>query len=212
MLRIKKKNGKIVQAYKLGTENERLEQLITEGKIIDFGNGSFEVFSQEAVKSESGHGQVAYAGDWIRLDGADYPYPSKNEWFQENMRHINGDDYEQIPKELVGWTADMDMCPEVDFLIREKGLELVENNYDKYFSASLWGNPEVADRNAVLVFYNINYDNDGNVMDAEFNFVERTEFDRTYDVIRQHKSEEVIMENVHIVKLSIQRNKWLKLV
>ena len=48
-------------------------------------------------------------------------------------------------------------------------------NYDKYFSASLWGNPEVADRNAVLVFYNINYDNDGNVMDVEFNFVERTE-------------------------------------
>ena len=183
MLRIKKKSGKIVQAYKLGTETERLDQLIVEGKIIDLRNGSFEVFSQEAVKSESGHGQVAYAGDWIRLDGAGYPYPSKNEWFQENMRHIHGDDYEQIPNELVGWTADMDKCPEVDFLIREKGLELVEDNYEKYFRASLWGNPEAADRNAVLVFYNINYDNNGSVVDAEFNFVERTEFDQTYDVI-----------------------------
>lgn len=182
MLRIKKKHGKIVQAYRLGTEHERLVQLIAERKIIDLGNGSFEVFSQEAVKSESAHGQVAYAGDWIRLDGAGYPYPSKDDWFQNNMRHISGDDYEQIPKELIAWTAGMEMCPEIEFLIRETGLNLDENSFDKYYSAVLWGNPEVADRNAVLVFYSISYDG-GSVIDAEYNFVERKEFDRTYDVI-----------------------------
>lgn len=183
MLRIKKKHGKIVQAYKLGTEHERLEQLIAEGKIIDLENGSFEVFSQEAVKSESGHGQVAYVGDWVRLDGAGYPYPSKDNWFQGNMRHISGDDYEQIPKELMGWTADMEMCPEIEFLIREKGLKLDENGFDKYYSAILWGNPEAADRDAVLVFYSVSYNDDGAVTDVEYNFVERKEFDRTYDVI-----------------------------
>lgn len=183
MLRIKKKHGKIVQAYKLGTKHEQLEQLIAEGKIIDLENGSFEVFSQEAVKSESGHGQVAYAGDWIRLDGAGYPYPSKDDWVQDNMRHISGDNYEQISKELMGWTADMEMCPEIEFLIREKGLKFDKKSFDKYFSAILWGNLEAADRDAVLVFYSVSYNDDGAVTDAEYNFVERKEFDRTYDVI-----------------------------
>lgn len=183
MLKVKKKKGKIVQAYKLGEKHCFLEQLICENKIIDLKNGLYEVFSQEAVKSESGHGQVASVGDWIRVDGAGYPYPCKNDWFWNNMRHIEGDDYEQIPKELLGWTADMEMCPEVEFLVREKGLKLDESNFDKYFSAILWGNPEAADRNAVLIFYSISYKSDGTVEDAEYNFVERKEFERTYDVV-----------------------------
>lgn len=183
MLRIKKKKGKIVKAYKLGESHPVLAGLTDEGKIAALGDGTFEVFSQEAVKSESGHGQSALAGDWIRLDSAGYPYPCKDEWFQSNMRHIEGDDYEQIPKELCGWTADMGLCPEVEFLIREKGLKLDEAHPDKYFQAILWGNPEAADRNAVLVFYSIDYGEDGAVTDAEYNFVERKEFEKTYDVL-----------------------------
>ena len=65
MLRIKKKRGKIVQAYKLGVAHVVLEQLIKTGKVVDLKDGSYEVFSLEAVNSESGHGQVAYAGDWV---------------------------------------------------------------------------------------------------------------------------------------------------
>lgn len=183
MLRIKKKRGKIVQAYKLGKAHVVLEQLIQTGKIVDLKDGSYEVFSLEAVNSESGHGQVAFAGDWVRLDSAGYPYPCKDDWFQDNMRHIFGDDYEQIPKELTGWIADMETCPEIEFLIREKGLRLNENSFDKYFNAVLWGNLETANRKAVLVFYSISYADDGTIIDAEYNFVERQEFDRTYGVI-----------------------------
>lgn len=51
------------------------------------------------------------------------------------------------------------------------------------YSAILWGNPEAEDRNAVLVFYSISYSGDGTVLDAEYNFVEKKEFDRTCDVI-----------------------------
>lgn len=182
MLRIKKKHGKIVQAYKLGEANIVLEQLIETGKIIDLKNGTYEVFSQEAVNSGSGHGQMANVGDWVRLDSTGYPYPSKDNWFRHNMRHISGNDYEQVSKELKGWTANMEICPEIEFLIHNKGLKLNENDYEKFFSAILWGNPEVADRNAVLVFYSISYD-DGAVIDAEYNFVEREEFNRVYDMI-----------------------------
>ena len=56
-------------------------------------------------------------------------------------------------------------------------------SFDKYYSAILWGNPEAADRNAVLVFYSVSYGDDGRVTDADYNFVAKTEFDLSYDVI-----------------------------
>ena len=74
------------------------------------------------------------------------------------------------------------MCKEVSFLIREKGLVLDETNPDNYYSAVLWGTKEAAAKDAVLVFYNISYNDDGSVRDAEFNFVKREEFDKTYSV------------------------------
>ena len=91
MYKIIKKQGKIVEAYKLGEDNVLFKNLQKENKLLDLHNGKYEVFSQEAVNSESGHGQVAEKGDWIRLDSAGYPYPCTDEWFKENMRHIEGD-------------------------------------------------------------------------------------------------------------------------
>lgn len=183
MLKIKKKHGKIVKAYRLGDRHPILEGLMNQKKIVAAEDGSFEVFSQEAVQSGSGHGQKAENGDWIRLDSKGFPYPCKHDWFQENMLPAGGDDYEQIPKALSAWTADQEMCPEVEFLIREKGLKLNEGDFNKFFSAILWGNPEAADRNAVLVFYSISYADDGRVTDADFNFVTREEFDLNYNIL-----------------------------
>ena len=44
--------------------------------------------------------------------------------------------------------------------------------------------PEAAAEDAMIVFYSISYDDAGNVIDCDWNFVERGEFDRTYSVIR----------------------------
>ena len=51
---------------------------------------------------------------------------------------------------------------------------------ERYFGAVLFGAPLTAARNAVLLFYRIGYAEDGSVEDADFNFVERGEFERTY--------------------------------
>ena len=183
MLKIIKKKGQLVKAYRLGEENPVLDVLIRENRIKNMFNGTYEVFSQEAVKSESGHGQVACTGDWIRIDGAGFPYPCKNEWFQENYRHVGGDDYEQIPKVLLGWTAEQKMCPEVEFLIQNRGLILDNEHPDKFFQAILWGNPEAAAKDAILVFYDIVYEDERNILDVDYNFVEKREFERIYDVV-----------------------------
>ena len=183
MLNVIKKHGKIVRAYRLGQPHPVLDELMSKKQIIDLRNGTYEVFSQEAVKGGTGHGQLAEAGDWIRIDGDGYPYPSRDDWFRENLRHCEGDDYEQIPKPLKAWTADQPMCPEVRFLVEQKGLILDETKPNQYFNAILWGTRESAEKNAVLVFYDISRDEAGNVIDADFNFVGRAEFDRTYHIL-----------------------------
>ena len=183
MLKVMKKRGKIVQAYRLGEPHSVLDCLMKTNKIIDLHNGMYEIFSQEAVKAGSGHGQLACTGDWVRIDGAGFPYPNRADWFQENLRHISGDNYEQIPKLLYAWTSDMEICPEIQFLIQKKGLILNKNNPDQYFKAFLWNTQEVAAKDAVLIFYSISYDESGKILDAKFNFVERAEFERTYDIL-----------------------------
>ena len=175
-----KTKGKSVFAYRLGDRSAVVEQLMREGKIAVLENGDFEIFSQEAVNGGSGHGQVANADDYVKIDSMGYPYPNDAEFFAANHRHIAGDEYEQLPKELDAWTEDEPMCPEIEFLVREKGLLLDETDPARYFSALLWGTMEAAAKDAVLIFYHIDRDAEGAILDAEFNFVERSEFEKTY--------------------------------
>ena len=183
MMNVMKKHGKIVKAYQLGQAHPVLADLMENGKILDLENGTYEVFSQEAVKGGSGHGQLAQAGDWVRIDGAGYPYPSGNDWVRANLRPCGGDDYEQIPKALLAWRADQPMCREIQFLVDHKGLYLNEQDPGKYFNAVLWGTQEAAAKDATLVFYGIFRDDAGNIVDADFNFVEKTEFERDYNIL-----------------------------
>ena len=121
MYKVMKKQGKIVEAYRLGDNSKVLDDLEKNNKLLNLNDGRYEVFSQEAVNSESGHGQIAKKGDWIRLDSLGFPYPCTNEWFEKNLLHIKGDNYEQIPKSLKAWDYTQDMCKEIEFLIKEKG-------------------------------------------------------------------------------------------
>ena len=183
MLKVQKKQGKITQAYRLKEGHPFIENLMKENQIKKVNDNEYEVFSQEAVLTESGRGQLACSDDWIRIDNAGFPYPCTNEWFQQNLRHIEGDDYEQIPKVLSAWNADQPVCKEIEFLKTEKGLILDDANPDKYFQAILWGNPEAAPKDAFLIFYDITYDSDGNITDADYNFVQKNEFEKTYDIL-----------------------------
>lgn len=75
------------------------------------------------------------------------------------------------------------MCPEVEFLTEKKGLVIDRASSDRRYTAELWGTTEIAAEDAMIMFYSISYDDTGNVTDAEYNFVERSEFDRTYSVL-----------------------------
>ncbi|MDY5001849.1 MAG: hypothetical protein SO122_05250, partial [Eubacteriales bacterium] len=104
-------------------------------------------------------------------------------FFQKNHRHIEGDEYEQIPKPLLAWSIDEPVSKEVAFLILHKDLVLDLTSHDKFFTAPLWGTIESSPRDSVLVFYSVTRDDDGSIVDADFNFVARDVFEKTYSVI-----------------------------
>ena len=182
MIEIIKKTGKDTYAYKLGEDDEMITKLIKEGKIKALQDGRYEIFSQEAVHGQSGRGEVAKAGDFIKIDSAGFPYPNASEFFLKKHRQIGENLYEQIPEPLYAWTADQPMCPEVEFLMEHKGLVLNTEDENAYFKAVLWGTLEAAAKDAVLVFYSVDYV-DGKVVDADFNFVSRVEFNKCYRIL-----------------------------
>ncbi|MBQ1685133.1 MAG: hypothetical protein II072_06450 [Clostridia bacterium] len=178
-----KNKGKTVCAYKLGTDDGLLTELIKNGKLIPLENGDYEVMSQEAISGSTGKGQLAHTGDYIKIDSSGCPYPNTAEFFEQNHRHIEGCTYEQIPKPLKAWLFGEPMCEEILFLMQKKGLVIRPDDYDHYFTAPLFGTVESAARSAAIVFYSILRNELGGLLDIEFNFVARDVFDKTYSFI-----------------------------
>lgn len=176
-----KKNGILTFAYCLGVDDILLSDLFQAGLLRKRDN-LYEVFSQEALNDGNGCGEIVPEGYYIKLDSAGYPYPNDPAFFVENHRHVSGNCYEQIPTPRGIWTADSPWCEEMQFLVEKKGLVIRPGDPDNYFSAPLWGTVESAASDAVVLFYSIERDDIGVIRNIDFNFVVRTEFDKTYQV------------------------------
>lgn len=179
-MKVIKKEGKHIRAYRLGSESPILDKLIAGGQIVKRPDGSYEVFSREAV---NGTGQLAQEGDYIKLDSEGYPYPNYAKFFQNNHRHIAGDEYEQLPKPLEAWSLAEEETDVIRFLKEYKGLIIRPEDPKRYFTAPLWGTLESAASNAVIVFYSVERDESSEVLNVDFNFVARIEFEKNYCVI-----------------------------
>lgn len=181
-MRKARKKSMVVQAYRLGEKNDVVDGLTAEGEIRLRGDGTFEVFSQEA-KGESG--EIAQMGDYIKLDSSGMPYPNSAEFFEENHRHIAGEFYEQRSNVVFVWMYGDPVGEEIRYLIENKQLTLHEDDPTRYFQAPLWGTELSAAKDAVIVFYRIDRDEEGKICDAEFNFVAGDEFEKTYELLQE---------------------------
>lgn len=183
MIKVKKKEGKTVEAYRLGEEHVKLDELMEKKLLVEKKSGIYEVFSQEAVNKEGG--EIAHAGYYIKIDSAGYPYPLKSEYFLKEHKRLSGNKYEQIPKPLDAfvWSEGEEMCEEILYLIQEKALVIDKENEAKFYTAPLWGTMLSARKDAVVVFYQIERDETGKILDIDFNFVERSEFEKTYNYL-----------------------------
>ena len=180
-MRRARKKTVVIRAYRLGERNDGLDKLVAAGLVVLRDDGSYEVHTME---TKDGKGETAHAGDYVKLDAAGRPYPNKAEFFEKNHRHIDGDQYEQFPKDREVWMMGDAMCPEVEFLIEQGRLELHKEDPEHYFQGTGWGTKLTASSDAALVFYEIKRNAGGNIVDAEFNFVDREMFEKTYELIR----------------------------
>lgn len=171
--------NKIVQAYELGAGSEMEKKLIAEGKIVVTEDG-YELFSQEAV---NGTGEKAIPGDFFKLDSTGYPYPNERKWFFEHHRHLQGNDYQQLGKPLFIWQYGDPVSEELLYLLKTEKLHLNNNVHDRYFEAVLSGALLNAPRNATVVFYSVDRDENGKIIDISFNFVAKKEFETDYQIL-----------------------------
>ena len=169
--------GKTVEASRLGDNTPTERKLIMEGKIHLTDDGSYEIFSLEAV---NGNGERAERGDYIKFSSDGTPYPNTKEFFNANHRRISDNIYEQIPKPVDTWTADEEQSDVIRWLIENNRLVINPSDPERYFNAPLWGTLLSAAEDAVIIFYSITRDSDGNITDTDFNFIARDEFNLTY--------------------------------
>lgn len=181
-MRKAKKKALIVQAYRLGDKSSVIDKMIMEGKIKPKENGSFEVFSQEA-KGDSG--ELAREGDYIKIDSSGNPYPNSADFFEKNHQHVEGTYYKQKSKEVSVWMYGDPQGPEIRYLTEHKQLTFHESEPERYFQASLWGTMLSAAKDAVIIFYQIIRNETGEIQNIEFNFIERKEFDKTYELLSE---------------------------
>ena len=178
-----KSKKKIVTAYPLGAGHPMEETLLREGAILRLSDGSYELFSQEAV---NGHGQCAQAGDYFKVDtvaGRHYPYPNSREYFLSNHTHLTGDEYEQVNKPLLIWQSSDEPTEEVRWLVDTGRLTLKPQEPDRFFNAFLWGADLSAAADATLLFYSVDRDASGAITDINFNFVAKPEFEASYTIL-----------------------------
>lgn len=181
-MRKARKKEVIVHAYKLGEDNKKLDELMGQGLVSLQDDGSYEIHTAE---TEGGKGETAYAGDYVKLDACGRPYPNGARFFTAHHRHIQGDEYEQLTEEREVWTMGDEMCPEITFLLEQGKLSFHKEDPEHYFQGTGWGTKLSAASDAVVVFYEIRRDAKGQILDAEFNFVDRENFEKTYELLRE---------------------------
>lgn len=169
-----------IHALRLGDRTPEEIGLLDQGKLQIAPDGTYRVFSLEV---QAGDGEVAQPGDYVKFSSDGWPYPNTRAFFEANHRPLGEGLYEQIPRPLPTWTLEDGITPEITFLQQSKGLSFHPETPKAYFSAPLWGTTLAAARDAVILFYNIHRGEDGSILDIEFNFIAKHEFDLTYNRI-----------------------------
>lgn len=178
-----KNQGKMIHAYRLGDNTAMEAQLLAEGVLRKEADGTYQLFSREAVY---GTGERAQAGDYFKVEttpeGRHYAYPNAKAFFEAKHRLVDAAQclYEQLPQPLLVWQAQDPMCPEIAKLLRSEQLQLDPADPAHYFKAQLWGTVLSTPEDGTVIFYQVRHGADGTVEAVDFNLVAGEIFARDY--------------------------------
>lgn len=176
MKRVKKFNV-CVKAFELGRGNPLEDKLIASGKLIKHDD-YYEVFSIETARV----GELAYAGDYVKIDSSNMPYPNTRDRFLSNHIHIGGDDFIQYPQEVLSWTYGDVEDVNIKYLLKTKKLMINPDLADSFYKANLRGTFLTAKKDDLILIYGVK--KVGNkIISVDFNLIDKDEFDKTYEYI-----------------------------
>jgi hypothetical protein len=179
-MKIIKKKGNYIEAFQLGDKCELYEMLKKQNLVYQLDEELYSVFSTETL---NGSGELARRGDYIKIDNRGNPYPNSRQFFEANHRKVEKFLYEQIPIILDAWSIEEQKTEEILFLLENKILIINEDSEQKYFNADLWGARLSAAKDAVVVFYKVEREENNQIKTIDFNFVAWEEFERTYSIV-----------------------------
>ena len=170
---VMKKTDSPVRACRLGEDSPLERELLKQGLLRRLPDGGWEVFSQE---TGTAGGQIARAGDFVKVDGSGRPYPNSRVYFLANHRLAEGRWY-QLPKPLQAWQWGEAVPPELKELLESGRLRIEAREEERFFQAELWGTTLTAARNAVILFSR----EEGEAL--RFRFVARRDFEESYTIL-----------------------------
>lgn len=176
MKKVKKINV-CVKAFELGMGNPLEDKLIASGKLKKH-EGYYEVFSIEAARV----GELAYAGDYVKIDSSNMPYPNTRDRFLSNHIHIVGDDFIQYPQEVLSWTYGDVEDENIKYLLKTKKLMVNPDLADSFYKANLRGTFLTAKKDDLVLIYGVKKAGD-KIISVDFNLIDKDEFDKTYEYI-----------------------------
>ena len=78
------------------------------------------------------------------------------------------------------WQVSDPISDEIRYLLDKGKMTIKEDDYEHYFNAFLWGADLSAAKDATVLFYGIDRDELGNIVDISFNFVAKKDFEESY--------------------------------
>jgi hypothetical protein len=168
-----------LDAWELGAGTDTEARLLREEKLRRLPDGTYLVFSRET----DAQGQIAQAGDYIKIDSAGFPYPNRRNYFLDNHIPLGDCRYRQKTPVLDAWTREEPMPPAVRFLLDTGLLRIDEQAPAHYFRAFLWDAELFAARDAVVVLDRVTRDENGEITGVDFHFIARQEFEITHKIV-----------------------------
>lgn len=173
------KKNLLVQAFRLGSGTCMERALIQNGLLRDLGDGFWEVRTREALYQ----GEIVPTGDYIKIDTTGMPYPNEKTWFEKNHEHVKENWFRQKNEPMKAWRKGEPWCDEMDFVLEKGLLRCNPSDPAHTYRGELWGTPQTAAADAVIVFDCIERDIHGNLITVKYHFVAGDEFAVTYDIL-----------------------------
>lgn len=177
-MKVVKKSSPIT-AFCLGEDSPLERSLIESGRLRRGSGDQWEVFTQECA---GGSGQFVYNGDYIKFDAQGFPYPNRRDFFLSKHQSLGGNQFMQISEPLQAWQFGEPISEEMRYLLDHDLLHLHRDDPEHYFQCHQWNTDLSASIDAVVVFYQVDRDDNG-ISAIHFNFVKRSIFDISYQIL-----------------------------